>query len=452
VVEPVPLFSYQRTGVEFLASKYRAGLFDVMRIGKTAQAIRALDKLGAMRGIVVCPASARSIWVAQFKKFGLKVRVVAKGLKLKHLKAFLRYAIDVILLSWEMATTWRRQLETQLYDFVILDESQYAKNPHSQRTRAALGHNCSGEFGYARMGAYTWFLTGTPMTRDPADIWTWLRFCGGTLLTLSQFTARYFVAKPGSFNNSFTPRKEALPELRGLIQKFSLRRTLKDVYPDLPPIWVNSESIDGDTSEITALLKEHPGLAAEVLQAVEKGGLSFLEAQHVMTLRRLVGEAKAPVYAAQLIEELAADPEGKRVAFFAHTRALTITAEALAAAGIAYVTVDGSVSERARVEAQRRFQEDPACRVFLGNITAAGTAIELSAAHRLDMVESAWTPGPNAQAIMRIVNPAKATAEKTKESYLVRFFGLANSIDDRVSESIARKTAAIAMVEGKTDG
>ncbi len=54
---PLSLFPFQETGAAFLASRERAGLFDEPGVGKTAQAIRALDLRGAIRGIVVAPGA-----------------------------------------------------------------------------------------------------------------------------------------------------------------------------------------------------------------------------------------------------------------------------------------------------------------------------------------------------------------------------------------------------------
>jgi hypothetical protein len=63
------LFPYQREGAAFLARKERAGLFDDMGVGKSAQAIAALDAVKAMKVLIVCPAAVREVWVGEFKKF-----------------------------------------------------------------------------------------------------------------------------------------------------------------------------------------------------------------------------------------------------------------------------------------------------------------------------------------------------------------------------------------------
>lgn len=47
------LFPYQREGVEFLAARRVALLLDGMGLGKSAQAIRAADAIGARRLLII---------------------------------------------------------------------------------------------------------------------------------------------------------------------------------------------------------------------------------------------------------------------------------------------------------------------------------------------------------------------------------------------------------------
>ncbi|MFX7040781.1 helicase-related protein, partial [Acinetobacter baumannii] len=79
------------------------------------------------------------------------------------------------------------------------------------------------------------------------------------------------------------------------------------------------------------------------------------------------------------------------------------------------------------------------CRVFVGNVRAAGTGLTLTAASDIVMLESSWTPADNAQALMRVHRVGQSAAKVR-----ARFIMLANSIDEVVSDTVARKTAAIA--------
>ncbi|MFX5309745.1 SNF2-related protein, partial [Acinetobacter baumannii] len=117
----------------------RAGLFDEMGVGKSAQAVRALDEAGATRIIVVCPAAVREVWVGEFKKFSRRRLRIIKGRSISDLGVWLKGRADVLLLSYEMAAKWAPKIEGDLFDAIVFDEAHYLKNPTAARTRAMLG-------------------------------------------------------------------------------------------------------------------------------------------------------------------------------------------------------------------------------------------------------------------------------------------------------------------------
>ena len=434
-------FPYQREGAAFLTQNVCAGLFDEPGLGKTAQTIFALDRLALTRGVIVCPAAVRNVWPREIAKFSDRPRKVRIGKSSDDLNMWLREKFDILVTSYELATTWKKELGFDLREFTVFDEAHKLKNRQSQRAKAALGQYSDGKHGYARWGAYTWFLTGTPMANDPSDIYTFLRYAGATTLSWSSFCARYFIAKD-QYGSRWRPRPECVEELRLKLRGVSLRRTKAQAGVDLPPIWVTTQEIEGDTREITALLREHPGLDRSIIDAIDKGGLKFIDAAHSTTLRRLVGEAKAPVFAKQLIEEIEGGL-GKVVVFFAHTRPLEIVEQILEASGVRTVRVDGQTSsDTARGKAVEAFQSDPNVKVFLGNIVAAGEGLTLTAASEIVMLESSWVPAANAQAIMRVHRIGQ------QRGVHARFISLAASIDETVAKTVADKTAAITAVQG----
>ena len=60
---------YQLEGARFLADRVQAFLADEPGVGKTAQAIRACDIVGARNVLVLVPASVRVNWLREFDKF-----------------------------------------------------------------------------------------------------------------------------------------------------------------------------------------------------------------------------------------------------------------------------------------------------------------------------------------------------------------------------------------------
>jgi SWI/SNF-related matrix-associated actin-dependent regulator 1 of chromatin subfamily A len=435
------LFPYQHAGAAFLAGRDRAALLDEMGLGKTAQAITALDMNRLQRGIVVCPAAVREVWKGEFKKFSTQQRKIIKGNSTSDLGLWLRGKADVLLLSYERATLWASKLEGDLFDFLIFDESHYMKSDEAKRTRAMLGVKCDGAGGLARWAGQVWMLSGTPMPNDPADAWPMIRFMKGTPLDKGTFVRRYFKSWHGTFSSRQTPRQDMMPELKRAFQSFSLRRTLRDAGIDLPPIWLTTQTIDGDTREICDLLMQHPGLEDAIVNAIQEGGLSFLDAEYISTLRRLIAVAKAPAFV-DLMDEDLKNGMNKVVIMGWHTAGLESMHLEFALRGYDAVLLTGNTNETDRKTAVKRFQEDPNCRIFIGNIKAAGTGITLTAASEIVMFELAWAPGDNAQALKRVHRIGQT------DTVRARIICLENTIDETVAEIVSRKTSSILMIEG----
>lgn len=444
---PLDIFDYQKTGALFLAQHARAGLFDEMRVGKSAQAIRACDILGLRRGIVICPGTAREVWRGEFAKFGILKRDVIKGVDIHDYVAWKRGRFDVLATSYEQATRWAPRIfeNGEILDFCIIDEAHYAKNSEAARTKTVLGDFTTpvgrGAIGIADWARYSWVLTGTPMANDPMDIYTFLRFCKVMPLTQVVFQKRYFHEFKKTFGSRNTPKDTKVNELRRLIWNNALRRTQKEAGLQFPPIFITGITLDGDTSAIRELLSTYPGLDSAILTALQTGGLSFLDAQHIATLRRLVGEAKAIPYAALLFEELQST-DAKYVVMGFHVNALRGVHDYLTARGVTSVMLTGDTPERQRGPLIEAFQSDPRVRVCLGNYRTAGTAVSLTAARHIDLLEMMWDPGTNAQGLMRVQGVTQ------KHSIQARVITLANSIDEAVNDIVAGKTASIVTAQG----
>lgn len=443
---PLPLLPYQLDGAAFLAERAKAGLHDEMGVGKTAQCVHALDLRMAMRGLVICPASLRQNWINEFRKFSLVSRKIVKAQNFHDFVAWSRKRFDVLILSYEHATKWAPKIHEmyEMLDFVVADEAHYLKNPDAARTKAVVGNWSHGiEPGLLELGTVAWMVTGTPMANDPVDIYPFLRWAGALgEMSRPSFQRRYFHVREKQHGQAHTVRSEMEAELSHLIDTHRIRRTKGQAGLQLPPIFLTSTAVDGDTAKITDLLRQHPGLDQEIVRALQNGGLSFLEAQHIATLRRLIGEAKAVPFAEMLLEQLHGGLD-KAVVMGIHKIALAEVRDYLARHRIKAVLVNGDTPEAQRSEAVRAFQEDPDCRVFVGNIRAAGVGLTLTAASDIFMLESDWTPAGNAQAIMRVHRIGQA------RNVVARFIVLANSFDERVVEIVAAKTAAIAKIEGE---
>ena len=85
--------------------------------------------------------------------------------------------------------------------------------------------------------------------------------------------------------------------------------------------------------------------------------------------------------------------------FSQFTSFLALVRARLDAEGIVYEYLDGQTRDRAAPVA--RFQEDPACPVFLISLKAGGLGLNLTAAEYVFLLDPWWNPAVEAQAIDR---------------------------------------------------
>lgn len=450
-----PLFDYQRTGASFLAARSGGLLFDEQGLGKTPQAIRAADLANATRIIIVCPAAVKENWRREFDRFSRRPRRVDVVYGKAH--AFDATA-DVIVVNYDLLVDRRilSSLRRHGADTVVFDEAHLLKNPSAGRTRAALGVGCSGRGGLIEGAARVYALTGTPAPNHVGELWSILRAVapeaitltpGGTPLSHGGFTARYCKTVDTPFGAKIVGGQN-LPELRARLASVALRRKKADVLPQLPPFRVEVTALSSAdaAARIARATAATPG-AADLIAALREAGTDedavtsalAQAAPHMTTLRRMTGILKAPLVA----DLISADLEGgmdKVVVFAVHRDVVTTLREIFTGRGYNPVVIDGSTSPAARQEAIDAFQTDPKTRVFIGNVTAAGTGITLTAASNLVFAELSWVPAENAQAAMRVHRIGQA------RSVLVRISALPGTVDEIVANTVRRKTRAISQL------
>lgn len=430
------LDEHQIIGGRWLAQRERAGLFDPMGLGKTATAIHAMDLTGAERGIIITTATTKENWKREIKRWSTRTRKIIKGNDIYDLASWAKGYWDIIIFSYAMAKPWGPRITSNVpyVDFLICDEAHALKTMDSDRTIAVRGPRSDGCMGIAQLACNTWELTGTPIPNDPADLYCFLRFTKATTLEQHVFVNLYFY-KPDEKKNRYKARPEKIAELRQMIQSVSLRRDIDVVNQ---PLRITQSFIDGDARAVTQFLKDHPGLDAVILQALEDGDLANLGSygEHVATVRRLLGEAKALPFAHYLADQIDGGLK-KCVVFGVHIHALRMVREHLAKRKIRCVYLDGSVSQNARQRAIDEFQDDPKCTVFCANIQAGGEGITLHSADRAFMFESGWTPKDNSQPIKRIHRRGQTRPCNAE------FVTLANSFDEHIIDVVRQKVQAI---------
>jgi SWI/SNF-related matrix-associated actin-dependent regulator 1 of chromatin subfamily A len=452
----------------WLADRLVALLAADMGLGKTGMAIRAADRIGARRILVICPAVARINWMREFGLWQTVRRTVGIIHQSKD-----RPQTDVVICNYDKLSRGSvSDLLTQDWDVVIADESHALKSPNAKRVKVVYG-NLYGPADGSRQGGVvsrakrTWLLTATPVPNHAGEIWTHIRALAPMLLPLApngrplnynQFLERYCILADTPFGQKIVGnRKSMLPELRGMLDGFMLRMRKTDVLADLPPLRfattvIEADQVDPDLRrleghpeirDLTATL-EAARASAELPGAVGRDEKSDLletinnRPGHITTLRRMTGLVKVQPALELLADELGTGALDKVVVFAVHRE--TIEKLAAGLAGFGAVQLHGGTSPKDRQLAIDGFQADPKIRVFVGQVTAAGTAITLTAADNVVFVEASWVPAENAQAA------ARCHRIGTVRPVLARFLALAGSVDELVQEALARKTAAINQI------
>ena len=419
------LFDYQRTGAKFLAENPAAFLADEQGLGKTIQVIAACDALGLTKVVVICPAIAKINWRREFEKWGRVEREV---------KVF---SYDKMTQSKEV----RNEIAKFEPDVLVVDEAHYLKNRQAKRTKYLYGQFCRGD-GLVRFADRVWLLSGTPFPNDVSDFWTHLKAIWQYPLNFTDYTVYFCKTWNGQFGLKVLGNKaERMGEFKTILSSIMLRRKAENVLKELPPLWWQDSVVEVDGwSDMAHVESDHERQAVELIlqNAVTQGDLSDKLneiAPHMASLRRLTALAKAKPIAAQLAGELDDRAYDKVVVFAYHKAALEALREGLAKFNPAYIVGGMTAGERqAEID---RFQNDPECRVFIGQITACSTAITLTAANQVVFAEMDWVPAVNAQASKRCHRIGQS------KPVIVRSFALANSTDEVVARTLAKKAQMI---------
>lgn len=402
---------YQEVGRDFLASRRHALLADEMRVGKTPQAILAAHKVQAERIIVVCPAIGVAHWKAEFLKWWPGV-----------------VQPELSVLSYDRAKLSKEKLITKTWDLVIVDECHHAKNPEAERTRLIYG-----KAGLGWASRRLWALSGTPATKHAGELWPMLRAFGSTALDYDQFLARYCHVVQRPHGRSVTgTKKRMIPEIREMIGKVMLRRTRREVAPEIPPIGF-------EFLEVTPAFAHD--LSVPAGQMTEAALTAWVDAHPNADRedRRAVAQSKVQPLADEILFSLESGLYQQTVVFGWHIDPLASLHKRLTERGVRADVLSGATPQARRVAIQADLTRG-ATQVVIANIAAAGTSIDLSAARHGYFLELDWLPANNAQAANRLVNMAKS------DPVTFDVLTTPGSVDEKIQRILLRRSSELAKM------
>ena len=388
------LRSYQDFGVRYAVHQKRTLLGDEMGLGKTIQAIAtmiAMKASGKHHFMVVCPASVLINWCREIQKFSDMEVTKIHGADEEALLHW-RENGDIAVTTFESISRFELP-EKFKFDYLVVDEAHYVKNPAAQRTVAMQKLLAKTE------GVL--YMSGTPLV-NRVDEMCFLVSC-----LQPQLSARLEQLKLVSTAEQFRS------ELSGVY----LRRVREDVLTELPDLIEKEQWCELGSAE-QSIYRE----------AVESGNL--------MAIRQVswqVPDLKDSSKAMRLLEICEnAKEQGRKVivfSFFRNTLGKVCTLLGDRCSQI----ISGDISPAVRQQIVDEFNAAEAGAVLVSQVQAGGTGLNIQAASVVVFCEPQLTPAIENQAIARAYRMGQ-----TRDVLVYRLLA-DETIDERMLEILSAK-------------
>ncbi len=443
-------FPFQKAGVAAAMQRLRpftdsapgrGVLFgDEMGLGKTLQAIAIVNLMPDVHTVLIeVPASLKINWRNEIRRWlarEFEVTILEGTRPIPNLIPYLHgtsHDVRIVVVNYDILYAWVEELNRVRWDLRIRDEAHKLKNPKARRTAAAM----------AVVPTYKIDITGTPIPNvvmegypifsdlDPVEFGN-----------AQQFRSRYGSSKAN------------LGELQQRLRSTILIRRLKrDVLKELPPklrqvieMPVTDATRAAIEAELAAARASEQQLAI-LKAAVELAKVSESQEQYEAAVHALQEGARVAFTEMALVRHSTAVAklpdvirhvesiveEGHKCIIFAHHR------DVIAAIHQHFggARIWGGMSPEDKQAEVDRFQNDPDCTTFVGQIEAAGVGITLTAATYVVMAELDWVPGNVSQAEDR------AHRIGQEERVLIQHLVLEGSLDATMARRLVDKQDTI---------
>jgi SNF2 family DNA or RNA helicase len=425
---------YQLHGFRWLVHHFHqnqgACLADDMGLGKTLQTIAAIqyakeqkslqkaeakpmqldffavpadeDFLNPVQVLIILPASLVFNWKAELYKFAKHLSVLEHigNKRNKDIRILKRY--DVVLTTYQTALKDEKLLGDFEWEYIILDESHYIKNPESQAFKAIAQFKARHKIS----------LSGTPIENSLADLWAQMQFINPeTLGTLNSFRTHFIKAIEKDKN------QEKRQQLHDLVQPFLLRRTKSEVAKDLPDLIEQVVYVEMSNEQAKLYEQERSSARNLLLQFDEKNFQQ--KSQMLNALIRLKQIANHPALlpnAAELgVEKLESakfdeviehwetiQKAGHKMLIFSHfTKHLALYQHFLEQEKQPFSYLSGALNVKEREQNIQEFKQNADNQTFLMSLKAGGVGLNLTEASYVLMLDPWWNPQVEKQAIAR---------------------------------------------------
>ena len=415
---------FQWAGVRYALDTRRCFISDEQGLGKTVQALAALEADDAFPAVVVCPASLKLNWAREARKWLPHRSVGVLGGR-----SAVTPKDDITILNYEIVAAHRRALAGANPKALVVDESHYVKNPQAKRTHAVRRLAESIPPHGLRLA-----LSGTPVLNHAEELVSQLRVLG----RIEEFGSGARFAR--QFGGELSEER-----LHWHLRRHCFVRRLKsEVLPQLPAKRrvVVSMPLDNEREyrlaeqSVIDWLREQPldlaDLDAKIARTLRAERLAQLG-----TLQRLAAKGKLEAAMAWVHDFLAS---GEPLVVFARHREIQ---DALVERFPDAAHLLGRDSTEARDASVRAFQEPDGPQLIICATRVASQGITLTRASNVAFLELEWTPALHDQAEDRVHRIGQ------RDAVTAWYLLAAHTMDETMSELLARKREIVAAV---TDG
>ncbi len=392
---------YQLDGIAFAASAGRAVLADDMGLGKTIQGIGVAELLArhasVSKVLVICPASLKSQWRIEIKKFCRRSCRLVLGSANERPG---QYAGDQFftICNYEQVLRDMLAIERVPWDLIILDEGQRIKNWEAKTSRVIK----------ALTSPFALVLSGTPLENRLDDLYSVVEFIDDRRLgpAFRFFNRHRVVDEKGKLLGY-----RNLDRLRQRLKPVLLRRTRQKVIKELPPRTTEVIRI-APTDEQYNLQLGHRQIVQTIINKKFLSEMDLLRLQKALLMCRMGADStflvdkQPPGYSSKLeelgrlLDRLKDEQDRKIVLFSEWTTMLDLIEPLLEERRIGSVRLDGSVPQKKRQALIHQFQNDADCMLFM-TTNAGATGLNLQAANTVINVDLPWNPAVLEQRIGR---------------------------------------------------
>ncbi|HWD65855.1 MAG TPA: DEAD/DEAH box helicase [Solirubrobacteraceae bacterium] len=419
------LAPFQWAAVRYALRARRCFLADEQGLGKTVEALAALEADDAFPAVVVCPASMKLGWEREAERW-LPHRSVSV---ISGRGGSTPPSSDITILNYEIVAAHLESLRLRRPRALVADESHYCKNPQAKRTKAVRRLAEAVHDDGLRLA-----LSGTPVLNHADELIAQLRVIG----RLQDF------GSGASFTRQF---EGELSEERlhwHLRRHCFIRRLKSEVLPQLPakrqvvvPVSLNNEPEYRLAEEnVIDWLRTQP-LDLAVLDARIAATLRAERLAQLTALQRLAARGKLAA-ALTWIHDFLASGEAL-VVFARHIEVQKAVVERFPDA----LHLLGEDPIAARERSIQAFQTPDGPSLIVCATRVAGQGITLTRASNVCFLELEWTPALHDQAEDRCHRIGQ------RDAVTAWYLLAAETIDETMARLIQRKRQVIDAV---TDG